>query len=66
MEVAGERRRTVVDADYPYTAQARYFLERVRTGSAPVHGDPAASLAALRLALAARTALRGGTPVDVA
>lgn len=65
VEVAGAPRRTTVPAGEPYTAQARYFLECVRAGSAPLHGDPAASLAALRLALAARTALRSGTPVDL-
>jgi predicted dehydrogenase len=65
VELASVPRRTAVDAGEPYTAQARYFLECVRTGSAPRHGDPAASLAALRLALAARTALLSGTPVDL-
>lgn len=65
VEVAGARRRTTVDVGEPYTEQARYFLECIRSASAPVHGDPAASLAALRLALAARAALESGTPVDL-
>lgn len=65
VDVAAGARRRRLDAGEPYTAQARFFLECVRTGSAPVHGDPAASLAALRLAVAARTALLNGTPVDL-
>jgi predicted dehydrogenase len=65
VEADGVRRSTTIDVGEPYTAQARYFLECVRTGSAPVHGDPAASLAALRLALGARAALLSGTPVDL-
>jgi predicted dehydrogenase len=58
--------RVVIDPGAPYTAQARAFLDCVRSGRAPVHGDPAASLAAVRLALAAREALGSGAPVDLA
>ena len=58
--------RTDVDPGAPYTAQARAFLDRIRSGTPPVHGDPAASLAAVRLALAAREALATGRPVDLA
>ena len=58
--------REPVDPGAPYTAQARAFLECIRTGTPPVHGDAAASLAAVRLALAARSALATGRPVDLA
>ena len=58
--------RTDVDPGAPYTAQARAFLDCIRSGTPPVHGDPAASLAAVRLALAAREALASGEPVDLA
>ncbi|HEV7624837.1 MAG TPA: Gfo/Idh/MocA family oxidoreductase [Amnibacterium sp.] len=67
LEVEGPHgvRRSAVDGEDPYTAQARYFLDCVRTGRRPEHGDPAASLAALRLALAARTSLLERRSVDV-
>jgi hypothetical protein len=38
----------------------------VRSGTAPEHGDPAASLVALRLALGARAALATGEAVRLA
>jgi predicted dehydrogenase len=67
LEVAvdGSEHTVAVDPDSPYTAQARAFLDCIRTGSAPRDGDPSASLAAVRLALAARESLRGGGAVEV-
>jgi predicted dehydrogenase len=67
LEVAvdGAERTLAVDPDSPYTAQARAFLDCIRTGTAPRDGDPSASLAAVRLALAARESLLGGGAVAV-
>jgi predicted dehydrogenase len=65
VDAAAGSPRTRVDPGAPYTAQARAFLECIRSGTPPLHGDPAASLAAVRLALAAREALASGAPVDL-
>ena len=67
LEVAadGDQRTVAVDPDSPYTAQARAFLDCIRMGTAPRDGDPAESLAAVRLALAARESLLGGGAVEV-
>ena len=61
----GAERLVEVDPGEPYVAQARAFLECVRTGMPPTDGDPAASLAAVRLALAARESLLGWSAVEV-
>jgi predicted dehydrogenase len=61
----GAERIVEVDPGEPYAAQARAFLECVRTGRSPRDGDPAASLAAVRLALAARESLLGWSAVEV-
>lgn len=61
----GAERIVDVDPGEPYTDQARAFLECVRTGRRPSDGDPAASLAAVRLALAARESLLGWSAVEV-
>ena len=57
--------RSRVAPGEPYVAQASYFLDRVRTGEPPVHGDPADALAAVRLALGARSSLAAGSPVEL-
>jgi predicted dehydrogenase len=65
VEAGAVSSRTSVDPGAPYTVQARAFLDCIRSGSRPVHGDPAASLAAMRLATAAREALASGTAVEL-
>jgi predicted dehydrogenase len=66
VDTGGASSRTPVDPGAPYTAQARAFLDCIRSGARPVHGDPAASLAAVRLAIAAREALASGAAVELA
>jgi predicted dehydrogenase len=66
VDAPGDSRSERIDPGDPYRDQARYFLEHVRSGTPPEHGDPAASLTALRLALGARAALASGGTVDLA
>jgi predicted dehydrogenase len=51
----------------PYAAECAYFIEAIRTGTAPDRATPTDGLRALAVALAARESLeRGGERVDLA
>jgi predicted dehydrogenase len=60
------RSSAVVDPGDPFADQARYFLDCIASGNPPVDGSAEGALAALTLALAARTSLRTGARVPVA
>ncbi|MGN6742701.1 MAG: Gfo/Idh/MocA family protein, partial [Amnibacterium sp.] len=66
VEDATGRRLEAVPPGAPYAAQAAAFLEAVRSGVPPRQGGAAESLAAQRLALAARTSLVEGRRVELA
>lgn len=58
---AGEPERLTIAPDDPYAAEIRYFVECVRMGVAAARATPADARAALKVGLAARTAVANGT-----
>jgi UDP-N-acetylglucosamine 3-dehydrogenase len=62
----GEPERLSLPPDDPYAAEIRYFAECAQTGTTAVRATPADARTALKVGLAARTAVASGTLESVA